>query len=63
MADISELKVQLTLTIKEIQQLVALINLAGEGLPETERPEIIDEVSGIYFELMANLEDGLGVPE
>lgn len=59
MADISELQVQVTLTIAELQQLVALINLASESLPGDDLPPVIAEVSGLYFELMENLQDGI----
>lgn len=58
MADFSELQVQMTLTVGEMKDLVALLNLAGEVLPEDQRPEIIGEVSEMYFRLMDNLADG-----
>lgn len=59
MADISDLQVQITLTIGELRSLVALCNLGVERLPEGEEPEIVAEVSGMYFELMENLKDGM----
>lgn len=58
MADLSDLSVQLTLTIRELQELVALANLAAEGLTEDEVPDIVEEISRMYFELMENLKDG-----
>lgn len=58
MADLSEVKVQITLTIGEMKNLVGLINLAAEALPEGDVPEVVDEVSGLYFELMENIKDG-----
>lgn len=59
MAEISDLQVQITLTIAELQELVALANLAAEGLPEDQLPDIVAEISGMYFELMENLRDGV----
>ena len=59
MADYSDLTVQITLTIAEMRNLVALVNLAAEQLPEDQLPEIANDVSGMYFELMASLyQDG-----
>lgn len=60
MIDASELKVQITLTIGELRTLVALINLAAETLEEEQEevPEVVGDVSGLYFELMENLQDG-----
>ena len=59
MADFSELQIQITLTIAEMRNLVALVNLAAEQLPEDQTPEIVGDVSGMYFELMHSLsEDG-----
>lgn len=55
MADFSELQIQITLTIAEMRNLVALVNLGAEHLPEDQRPEIADDVSGMYFELMQSL--------
>lgn len=60
MAEFSELEIQVTLTIGELRDLVALANLAAEVLPEAEEiPGIVDEISGMYFELMENLKDGI----
>lgn len=61
MADISELKVQLTLTISELRDLVALVNLATDAIlaAEQEVPAVVDDVSGLYFELMEELKDGI----
>jgi hypothetical protein len=58
-ADFSELQIQIILTISEMRDLVALVNLAAELLPEEELPPIVGEISGMYFELMESLtEDG-----
>ena len=60
MADLSDLKVQLTLTLGEMRTLVGLLNFAREQLePEAEVETLIDDVSGMYFELMENLKDGI----
>ena len=59
--DVSELQVQITLTIGEMRTLVGLINVAAQVLEDGEQevPEVVDEVSGLYFELMKNIrEDG-----
>lgn len=58
MADFSDMQVQALFTVAELRDLVALLNLAGEVLPEDQRPEIIEEVSTMYFQLMENLKDG-----
>lgn len=58
MADLSELKVQLTLSLEELDQVVALLNVAGEVIPEGDRPAIIDELSAMYFQTMEQLNDG-----
>jgi hypothetical protein len=58
-ADISDLKVQVTLTMGEMRNLVALLNLAAMNLPESEHPVLIDEVSGMYFELLENIKEGI----
>lgn len=58
MIEIRDLKVSLTLTIGELQELVALMNLAGETFPEGHAPKVIEEISTMYFDLMENLEDG-----
>jgi hypothetical protein len=58
MIDASELNVQITLSIGELRNLVALINLAADQLPEADVPEVVGDVSGLYFELMQNLKDG-----
>lgn len=64
MADVSDLKVQLTITLGELRTLVGLINLANEqlldGTPDKEKAEpLVSEVSGLYFELMENLREGI----
>jgi hypothetical protein len=60
--DFSELTVQVTLTINEMRKLVEYINVAEEYLTRdgTVGPEpVVEEVSGLYFQLMQNLrEDG-----
>lgn len=58
MADLSGLKVQLTLSLEELDQVVALLNVAGECIPEADRPDIIDELSTMYFQTMEQLNDG-----
>lgn len=61
--DFSELTVQVTLTIKEMRRLVEYINIADEVLQQDAgyAPEpLVEEVSGLYFQLMQNLrEDGV----
>jgi hypothetical protein len=54
-ADLSSLTVQVTLTLGEMRNLVAMTALAREILEAegAEVPEIVDEVSGLYFEMMA----------
>jgi hypothetical protein len=59
MPDVSELKVELRLTVAELRQLVGLINLATSELEGEDIPEIVDDVTGLYFELMENLEQGI----
>lgn len=64
MADVSDLKVQLTITLGELRTLVGLINLANDhlpdGTPDKEKAEpLVGEVSGLYFELMENLREGI----
>lgn len=60
MADLSDLKVQLTISLGELRTLVGLVNFAREHLnPEAEVEALVDEVSGMYFELMENLKDGI----
>lgn len=59
--DFSELTVQVTLTINEMRKLVQYINLANEILMESgaEPEPVVEEVSGLYFQLMESLqEDG-----
>lgn len=62
MLDHSELKIQITLTVRELRELVALVNLAAEtlvgGVPPRDVPALVAEVSDMYFELMDNLADG-----
>lgn len=64
MADVSDLKVQLTITLGELRTLVGLINFANDqladGTPDKEKAEpLVGEVSGLYFELMENLREGI----
>lgn len=61
MADISDLKVQVTLTIGELKQIIALMNFAHERLAgdvDEATEVLVDEVSGLYFQLMENLNNG-----
>ena len=58
MADLSGLKVQLTLSLEELEQVVGLLHVAGECIPEADRPEIIDELGTMYFQMMEQLSDG-----
>lgn len=58
MADFSEMQIQVTLTIAEMRDLVALTNLAAEHPDMDEVPGIVGEISSMYFELMENLKDG-----
>lgn len=58
MAELSDLRVQITLTVSELQNLVAVANMAAEILPEDECPAIVADLSEMYFELMENLRDG-----
>ena len=61
MADLSDLKIQLTLTMGEMRTLVSLINFAEERLGgdvNEDTSVLVEEVSGMYFELMENLKDG-----
>lgn len=60
--DFSELTVQVTLTIREMRKLVEYINVAEEVLTGSGGPPepMVEEVSGLYFQLMQNLrEDGV----
>ena len=61
MPDISDLKVQVTVTLGELRTLVGLINFAREQLnpKEDDIENLVDEVSGLYFELMENLREGI----
>jgi hypothetical protein len=59
-ADISELQVQLTLSIAELKEVVALVNLAAEHLGEGNEPDVVGVVSELYFELLEDLrQDGI----
>ena len=58
MADLSGLKVQLTLSLDELEQVVGLLHVAAECIPEDDRPEIIDELGTMYFQMMEQLSDG-----
>jgi hypothetical protein len=57
-AEFSELQIQIILTVAEMRDLVALVNMAAGYLPEDQLPPIVQEVSTMYFELMENLKDG-----
>lgn len=60
--DFSELTVQITLSVKEMRRLVEYINIADEVLQADagyQADPVVEEVSGLYFRLMRNLqEDG-----
>jgi len=61
MADLSELKVQLTLSLGEMEQLVAMLNLAEEHLQQAvgyQPSELVEELSTMYFQMMEQLNDG-----
>lgn len=61
MASLSELKVQLTLTLEEMDTVVALLNVARDHCDHAggmEPPAIIDELSTMYFDLLEQLNDG-----
>ena len=60
MADLGGVKVQLTLTIQEMRDLVALTSLGRDLLEDQgeEVPQIAEDVVGLYFELMENIEYG-----
>lgn len=59
MADITELQVQLTLSISELKEVVALVNLAAEQIGEENAPEVVADISALYFELLEDLQDGI----
>lgn len=62
MADLSDLKVQLTISLGELRTLVSLLNFATERLGgdvDDTTETLVGEVSGMYFELMENLKDGI----
>lgn len=52
MADLSELKVQLTLSLVEMRDLVALLNLANETMQASgmEPSPLVEEFSTMYFD-------------
>jgi len=58
MAEMAEIRIQIGMTIGELRSLVAMVNLAAEALRDEEVPEIVGDVSGLYFELMENLKSG-----
>jgi len=51
--------VQLTLTMDDLHELVALVTLAAMALQATDQkvPAVVDQVSNLYFALM-NPEEG-----
>jgi len=57
-ADFSEMQIQVTLTVAEMKDLVALTNLAAEHPELAEVPGIVQEITDMYFQLMENLADG-----
>jgi len=56
-ADFSELQIQIVLTIGEMRDLVALVNLATDAVLANDEqiPDIVEEISTMYFQLMENL--------
>ncbi len=58
MIELSELECQLTLTLGDMRDLVALTNLAAEHLPEGQVPDLVTSLSGQYFDLMEELANG-----
>ena len=60
MADLSELKVQLTLSLSELEQVVALLNFADENMQKAgfEPNVLVEELSTMYFDTMEQLSDG-----
>lgn len=61
MADFSELQIQVLLTISEMRDLVALVNIATDAVLAADEkvPDIVEEISSMYFELMESLtQDG-----
>lgn len=61
MIQFSDLQIQVTLTVEELYELVAMVNLGAEhpSLAEAEVPGIVAEISRLYFELVENLKDGI----
>ncbi|MGZ4659720.1 MAG: hypothetical protein ACXVYB_00410 [Arthrobacter sp.] len=57
MADFSEMQIQVTFTIAEFRDVVALVNLATDAVLAAgdEVPAVVGEVSDMYFRLMENL--------
>lgn len=60
MADLSDLKVQLTLSLTELEQVVALLNFADENMQKAgfEPNALVGELSTMYFDTMEQLNDG-----
>lgn len=60
MADLSDLKVQLTLSLTELEQVVALLNFADENMQKAgfEPNALVGELSAMYFDTMEQLNDG-----
>lgn len=52
------MQIQVTLTVAEMKDLVALTNLAAEHPEMGEVPGIVQEITDMYFQLMENLADG-----
>lgn len=59
MADLSELKVQMTLTLGEMKDLVTLLAFADEELIKAgqEHSELVEEIATMYFNTMEQLND------
>ena len=55
-AKFSELHVQMNLTLGELSEIVALLDLAGTQFPDGHEPSIIWEIGEMYVQMMQNLE-------
>ena len=59
-----ESKVRITLTLREMKKLVELLAIAGDALSMTEEyadedHDLVEEVSGLYYALMKDINDAL----
>lgn len=59
MADLSELKVQMTLTLGEMKDLVTLLAFADEELVKAggEHSKLVEEIATMYFDTMEQIND------